>query len=392
MDTKRFDDVARSLSEEHPSRRQALRALAGVLLGGALGGVGTRLGLVDVTEAKPKTRKAKPNPKTKAKPRRKPQARRRSGGPVWAERKGKGKKKSKKKPPPLPPGCQNCNECQMCKNGACAPDPALERVRCQGSGAACGYCQDGVCAASEERPCQDGVCPRKGQCCPEEGAKQCIDPELPRGFYCVDSNVCCPDTERRCASGSCLPRAACCPEQRRCNPLLCVGQNECCPDETPCANGSCAPAGQCCDGKPRCGDVCCEADETCLEDPGGPPWIWRCCPNELNVNGHCCDGNKTVCGPAPGRPAYEKYCCAEGSVCCGEGKSCCPEADGYCCASSGTCLPKNLGPWMECGKGCGRIEYDQCCAGYACSKTAVCSDNRCCPRGYHRCGDSCCRD
>ena len=42
----------------------------------------------------------------------------------------KKKKKGKKKPPPLPPGCRDCGDCEMCQNGACAPDPELDLVRC----------------------------------------------------------------------------------------------------------------------------------------------------------------------------------------------------------------------------------------------------------------------
>jgi hypothetical protein len=140
-----------------------------------------------------------------------------------------------------------------------------------------------------------------------------------------------------------------------------------------------------------CGDACCEQDEVCLEDPGGPPWIWRCCPDELNVNGRCCDGNKTVCGPPPGGQPWERYCCSEGTVCCG-GDSCCPLDTHVCC--NGHCLPKNLGPWFSCGNHCCRSEYDQCCGDGCCAKEAVCCGDppRCCPRGYHCCGQFCCRD
>src|SRR5262249_24314247 len=122
--------------------------------------------------------------------------------------------------------------------------------------------------------------------------------------------------------------------------------------------------------------------------------IRRCCPNALNVNGHCCDGTQTVCGPAPGAPAYEQYCCAAGSVCC-EGKTCCPVDGGVCCHGSGQCLPANLGPWKACGNVCCNSDpYTGWGDSSCCQIGAVCSGNppRCCPQGQHGCGVLCCLD
>jgi hypothetical protein len=164
MEHERFDSFTRQLSGAGSSRRRALQMLGTMLFGGGLTEVAARLGLADDAAAKAK----KPKSKAKTKAKRKSQAERQRPGPLQAEKRGKGKKGKKKPPAPLPPGCQSCNECQLCRNGACAPDPALDGVRCLGSGAACGYCSGGVCAASGRQPCRDGVCPRADECCPEK--------------------------------------------------------------------------------------------------------------------------------------------------------------------------------------------------------------------------------
>jgi hypothetical protein len=215
MDYGRFDDLTRSVAGGASTRRAVFRLLAG----GALGSLVAGIGLTEITAAKPKHKNAKGKQRWKSQPEGK------APGQLQAE--GKGRKKRHKKPkdpkplPPLPPGCQNCNECQMCQDGTCVPDPALDGVRCSGSGRDCGYCQGGQCAASSVPPCDDGVCPQQGKCCP--GEKQCPDPESSTGISCIPEGNCCPEHQPRCGPcyvaecvngnwGGCKRVSGCCPE------------------------------------------------------------------------------------------------------------------------------------------------------------------------------------
>ena len=128
MENDQFDALIRTLSGADSSRRETLRVLRGMLLGGALSGVVARLGLGEGAAAK-----GKKHQKAKSKRQRKARTEHRQHGQFQAEgqHKGKGKGKHHKHkprdptpPPPLPPGCENCNECQMCQDGACArPGP-----------------------------------------------------------------------------------------------------------------------------------------------------------------------------------------------------------------------------------------------------------------------------
>ena len=149
--------------------------------------------------------------------------------------------------------------------------PALEGVRCLGSGASCGYCQGGQCTASVVPPCADGSCPQRGQCCPDE--KRCPDPESSTGWACVDVNACCPD-ERRCASG-CRPKIACCPEERpQCGQCgeICINGTWRCSAQKPCADGSCIAQDTCCPGSevpcPLAGP-CCPTDRYGFDPESG---------------------------------------------------------------------------------------------------------------------------
>src|SRR5262245_37019883 len=106
MESAKFDTLTRRLSGAGSSRRQTLRALGNILLGGALSGVAARLGRAEDAEAKAKQHKGKQH-EAKPKPKRKPQVERQGHDQLQAE--GKGKKKKHKKPKPLPPECQHCN-------------------------------------------------------------------------------------------------------------------------------------------------------------------------------------------------------------------------------------------------------------------------------------------
>jgi hypothetical protein len=290
MDHGPFDDLTRSLALEPGPRRSVIRLLAG----GALAGLAAHLGLaVDVVGKKRHASKSK---------RRKSRPERNAHGALQSEGKGKHKSKHHKKrkpkdPPPLPPGCEHCNPCQMCQDGACVPDPDLERVRCAGSGAACGYCQGGICAASVIPPCDDGTCPRKGYCCP--GEKYCSDRESSTGYACVGETDCCPG-QKKCANGACIANSGCCEEDRpqcgRCDTATCqhgawVCGGTCCSGEKRCGDGSCVPEDGCCGGNCGYGSVCCKGACCNLDDEGVryACSLDGCCPLWFLCNDGRCD-------------------------------------------------------------------------------------------------------
>jgi hypothetical protein len=410
MDDCHFDRIVRLLAGEGETRRGVLR----LLTGGALGLLTARLGLAEDARAK----------KPKRKPRRRP-ARMRSKtkpqGSLQAEGKRRGKKgkKKPKDPPPLPPECRDCTECQMCQDGGCVPDTALDGVRCLGSGATCGYCQNGQCAASDRLPCPDGVCPPRGKCCP--GQRQCVDPESTSGWSCIDpETMCCPD-EKRCRD-DCIPRDTCCDENRpQCGPCeelfcnrhgvwiclkqccsgqkdcgggVCVADDECCPDETPCDDGSCAAPGQCCPDLYQCEDGTCvdPFDECCPGQRycGGGVCIaeGECCPGETRCNGAChsnppcsfpcgevvCEEGELICRP---RQVDEgKICGGLGTICC---KGVCYDAR---CRPASNGTPRHFNP-NTCRCECDRVQ--QCPPGQGWSHaTCSCVCNclgRCCLSG-----------
>ena len=88
MESDRFDALTRTLTSAGSSRRQALRALGSVLLGGALGSVATRLGWTEDAEAK-----AKKHQKAKSKRQSKARTEHRKHRQFQAEGKHKGKGK-----------------------------------------------------------------------------------------------------------------------------------------------------------------------------------------------------------------------------------------------------------------------------------------------------------
>jgi hypothetical protein len=277
MDADRFDAFSKTVVTGFGRRRMLSTLLSGTMAS-LLAGL--------ETDARPKKTQSKDHGYTHDRHRHggasghHAGAKRKAHGQPHAERNRKGKKRRKKSPasplPPLPPGCQNCNECQMCQDGACVPDTSQGGVPCQGSGALCNYCLDGVCTATQQHPCDDGVCVHRGQCCP--GQRKCDDLGMPEGFYCIPETNCCPGL-KRCPNGTCIIVEACCPGQRKC------------PDN------SCIPAGQTCScgpGKAPCGGSCIDTS------------VYQCCGDKVCwVDSICCDG----------------YCCHAGMHCCGT--TCC---------------------------------------------------------------------
>jgi hypothetical protein len=316
MDHGQFDALARTMAGDVNTRRAVIRLLVG---GVASVLTGTHGSMESAAKQKRASRKHGHHPSRHSASRRqhskhsqghgKGKDTHSQGKSKDRHNQGKGKKSHKKRKnpqsppsplPPLPPGCQSCNECQMCHDGACVPDPALEGVRCLGSGAACGYCAGGQCAASAAPPCDDGTCPQTGQCCP--GEKRCPDPEGPTGFACMGLDDCCHD-QKRCASG-CVYRQACCPEERprdcgQCGDI-CVNGTWQCSAQRPCADGSCVAHDECCDGQKSCGpDTCIPKDVCCPEDPPA-----NC--NYPEEQEHCCHGER-VCRHQWDSPTCDPY-------------------------------------------------------------------------------------
>jgi hypothetical protein len=281
MENEQFDDLTRHLGGAGSSRRQTLRALGSVLLGGTLGSVAARLGLGDVAEAK-KKRKEKPNRN------RQSQAERKARGQLQAEgkRKGKGKGKQDKRNR-KPPGCTG----EFCDNG--------------------GRCCGGSCVAP-------------GACCP--GEKPC-------GGGCIAETSCCPYYEKECG-GECIPTDECC----ELTAPLCTGECEeeycdegewiCIPKETPicgrcerqvCAGGNwqCLPAAECPPGKHLNPDTCkCEVCGYYCDPETDETKMFGCKAEEGErcSNGSCrraCptyeypDATQLCCG---GDPAYGVDC------------------------------------------------------------------------------------
>jgi hypothetical protein len=310
LDANQFDALSRTIVNGL-GRRGLLRAF----LGGTLPSLLATL----ETDARPRTapRQAHGHRRDRQRhgdaPSHHDEMERAAHGQPHPEGRRKGKKRRKKSPPPpLPPGCQNCNECQMCQDGACVPDPALEGVRCLGSGTACGYCQGGHCASSIIPACPDGVCPQKGKCCSDE--QFCDDPESPIGFICLPPDACCPE-KKKCAD-RCIDRRTCCPDEQppcgQCSQPVCFhGFWRCESQQKPCPDGTCVAQDQCCPGQRHCpGETSCIA-------------VDECCPNQIRCGGTCIDTSVYQC--------CNNKICWKDSACCGD--HCCPYPR-VCCGTT----------------------------------------------------------
>lgn len=361
MDQHQFDEVIRAVVRRTGSRRQTLRELRGLFLGGLLGGAAARLGLIEVTQAKPKRhgagRKRKSHDDRKAhQPAR--------GAQAAGKRKGKGKGKAKPRdrtpsppPPPSPP----------------SPPPPPS---------SCDY------------PCADGTCPTPGQCC--AGERRCVEPESPTGFSCIDPSGCCPD-EKRCGAG-CIYRRACCRAERaQCGPCdegYCDSQGNfhcsgtCCPNEKSCPDGSCVARSACCPGQRRCSNGSCISEGCCQgehECPGGVCYpVGTCCLGEKKCpDGECID--KNACCPSEAPPVCgecEVARCVAGSWDCWPDGTCGPRCgEGYCPSA----------PIMVCrdpGVCCGLLEGDTIISCFCANGYSQCPSGHCCRTGC--CGSRCC--
>jgi hypothetical protein len=302
MDADRFDALSRSLIEA-PSRRSALRLLAGSALGGALGWLGH-----EAAEAGKKKRKKRKKGEDK-------------GGGGGSKKKKKKKNRNQEQPPPPEP----------CGPASCS------------SGTFC--CDDarGICCADGSECCNIG--PGTGSCCspPNRCGKpwgndaapwECCPPE--RQWFTNTGLVrCCPTGTRSLGTGITSDDGPCCPEEKYCSQSLTGGA--CCPDLAPICTDRATE--RCCTEEGRCGDTCCAppfsecCNGKCRHADLGP---WTPCGDS------CCLGGKSCC--TNGGLAM---CCDPGDVCpapCGSlSIACCtPEsfASGHCCDS-------------DCGDNCG---------------------------------------
>ena len=266
MEQERFDALTRIVASEPGSRRQALRALGGLLLKGGLGGVAAQLGLTEVAAGKPR-RQGKSKHKRNPHRERHEHGSLRTAGKGKSKGKGKGKHKPHKKPenpepsPSSPP----------------APEPQLCDAYCDLEG---------------------------GRCCHGE---------------CIDPSMCCYPEEKTCGDGSCVAADVCCfPEERSCDGGVCVPRQQCCPGEKPC-QGGCVPTETCCpsDPYPECSSPC---DEIVCKNGA-----WACnsnheCPSGGTYNHeHCrCEFCEVICN------ATTHLCQAIG---CNDGEWC---TDGFC--------------------------------------------------------------
>ena len=228
MEMETFDAITRGLGAGSP-RRQALRALGGALLAGALAGAAGRLGLIGETEAKQR-------------PGRTPRAERKPHGSLRSEGKGKGKRKKRRK-------------------------HRRERRSAEQPG-----CADGSCNTPAQCPpgtlqCADGRCIAADQCCPEASLPTCGTCEEPA---CDQGEAVCRSTCQfegaECCNGRCL---APCPgdlqrDLRTCQCLCPSGeevladQMTCCPYDEACFFNDAGQGTICCGEGLMCvaGDLC----------------------------------------------------------------------------------------------------------------------------------------
>ena len=363
MDHRHFDDLLRNAAYT-PSTR---RTVALLLAGGPLLGVAARLGLADVTEAKPKKHKAKPKQQRAA------HATAKQRGQLQAE--GKNKKKRKKKPQASP----ECN-------------PDVVKL--------CGKCEEPVCAAGDwvcrsngEKPCPDGSCVAANACCGDK--YRCDD------GTCVDPfSECCPD-QKLCAS-NCIAKDACChmdpaPLCGQCERVVCEAGSWACQPRTDvkaCPGGSCVPVEACCpEDLPECGPCeyleCVDGLGVCRPivgqcEAGGEwdPQICRCryCEEICNATTHmcqsigCAEGSHCEAGQCIqicANPAKPQACCVDEAPDRASRCSCGP-ANGICygsgvwCIPGQTCCPPDAVRGGHCPQACLQAEICQHCEGAYC--------------------------
>lgn len=303
MDLDRFDGFTRQFNGVGSSRQQVLRALGGMLLGGALSGLAARLGLSEDAEAKPKRHQAKP---------KRPKREHRQAGELQTE--GKGRKKRKKK--------KRCSDltaplCQACQEAHC--NTATGKWECRNACRSGFSCCNGLC----EPPCDNGcqMNPSNACICEKSGGAGHV--------YCA--------AEHLCAANPCKPG-------QEYNASTCT-----CRDTTP---QQCGPGWEWCNGACRdaefgpwttCGNTCCRADEECcngkcVAKQFGPytPCGDSCCADKTSTccNGECWPkelGPWSQCGDICCRSEHDQCCngscCYKESVCCTD--RCCP--NGYSC-------------------------------------------------------------
>lgn len=343
MDSRRFDDLTRLLAGGR-SRRQVLKGLVGVALGGLAAGHAVR--------AAAAPRLVSPIRLIRLRTRCRPN---------W---------------PACGPGC--CPPGLTCVNGqGCAPAGS---VPC-----AAGFCpaglvclQDRGCAPDGSIPCGDGFCPPGLSC----AGGRCTAGDPCAGINCDDGNPC---TQDSCQGGTCIhqPIAGFCTSNADCNdgnPCTsdaCVG-NTCQHEPVP---DCCRANGECDDGDPCTADTC--VNNACAHNP-----IAGCCPPGEEASGEACyppcpEGqtrNAATCacecsgfqdGCAPHEVCRDGVCVAA----CNPIYRACPDANGvpHCgCNPDGICFLTSRGDAACCIPGahhcgCAPPGFPQACCKFACS-------------------------
>ncbi len=158
--------------------------------------------------------------------------------------------------------------------------------------------------------------------------------------------------------------------------------------------------------QPRCGDVCCGGFDTCCANGvcGHP---WTCCPEGTKKcgNGCCPDRPDVVCDPnsttilgrcrsecPPGSTNCGRNCCGSGQICVNAttGTCGCPVTQAtcgsFCCPPGKICTNPTLGT-------CGCPANQVSCGNTCCPSGQVCNGTTCvtsCPPGKVACGGNCC--
>jgi hypothetical protein len=181
MDAERFASLLRTISHS-PSRRSALRILAGSVLGGALGWLGH-----EEAEAGRKKRKKRKNKKR--------------GCPEDSFECPDGTCVPSRSSPGSRNCCHGepCGDCGVCVNGACAEVPGIcDTANCQRCSRVHWSC---------ESSCGAGIDCCRGECC--NAGEKCADGACRDGcYFCGTLPVCC-KTDDGTVYGCCAQGQTC---------------------------------------------------------------------------------------------------------------------------------------------------------------------------------------
>ncbi len=283
-----------------------------------------------------------------------------------------------------------CSADQTCRDGVCGKDP------CQTAGLTCKA--DEICDPTTSTPkcspnpcnsmsCRFGrTCSVQGRCIEDPCLKvQCPDPTNQRCVLgqCVDIPRCkvdidCPNMDV-CLQGICQP-AQCytskCPQTQRCVKAVCEPQLCPTPNGTPCsADQFCRPSDNKC--VKSCGSVSCAQGQRCIDGA---------CVADPCASASCAVGEVCVAGKCEKSNCTNASVCRHGRVCNPPSNACvddpcfgitCP-ASGEICVD-GQCVAKGCQFDKECGGT--EICVERACIPRSCAATADCAQGELCING-----------